>query len=185
MALSKLLMKLAKEAMKKKKKVHSDKNPRKKQSTYLSGKGKSKTKVSDVDKALRKTSGLKVERKGGTLVGEAASARFKVLMASKLKKKPTEKKAKKKKLPELEMPMSTAKKKQMRDTALDKLSQKPNASGVTAKMKRAFQDISPRDRTVLIATIATGNAAQIKKAFSGRRITPREFIKVRKMFKGE
>ena len=80
--------------------------------------------------------------------------------------------------------MGSAKKKQMRDTALDKMSTKTDKDGVSPRMKRAYQDISKRQRDTLLFLIKSGNSDRIRKAFAKVDLTPSEFLRVRKKFTG-
>ena len=103
MAISKLLRKLVKEATKKKR-VHSEKNPRKKESTYLTGKGKDKkpkpmAKPKNLDKPVRggqlkgpKTRGKEQMRK---LIGEPKNTKAEKVVGKRSTKKDTKKDTKK------------------------------------------------------------------------------------------
>lgn len=80
--------------------------------------------------------------------------------------------------------MGAAKKTQMSRTAPSKLPTKKGADGLSLKMKREYQDISPARRTKLMAIINTGNKERIRKAFSQVDISVSDFLKVRKVFRG-
>ena len=80
--------------------------------------------------------------------------------------------------------MGAARKTQMRRTAPSKLSKQTGADGLSLKMKREYQDISPARRTRLMAIINTGDKERIRKAFSQVDISVSDFLKVRKVFRG-
>lgn len=204
-------LKLIKKAIK-----HSMKKPRKKESTYLSGKNK-KTRAQQIDeytqklKDLDKNKGKKVYDKpigprkkskmaksegtiaGGTRVTQekAPSKKTKAKPMNTAAKKAAGKKAlksipkkAKSSKPQIAMSMKTARKKQMRDTAISKMSDKKNTAGVSERMKRAFQDIPLERRRKLKVIISSGNQSRISKAFENLDLTKSEFIRVNKQFTG-
>lgn len=86
--------------------------------------------------------------------------------------------------PQNAMSMKTARKKQMRDTAISKMSDKKNTAGVSDRMKRAFLDIPLERRRKLKVIISSGDQKRISKAFENLDLTKSEFIKVYKQFTG-
>ena len=214
MAAAKLLLKLAKGLMKKKKKGSIPKGKAKTSSTKKSSKSEStmgpwktviERKTEGVTAGGKKVKVIPTSKKDKTPKKVSSAAKK---AAGKERMKNIPKKADKKitgsgsqsarpkgsigKTKSQDSPrgsvagtsMGSARKKQMQDTALNKLSTKKDKDGVSPRMKRAYQDISKRQRDTLLFVIKSGNSDRIRKAFAKVDLTPSEFLRVRKKFTG-
>ena len=142
-----------------------------------------KTKVKPMGTAAKKAAGKKALKK----IPKKSDKRIQGsgAMAAKGKKFGGEKEKEfTKKIGTTGQTIGAARKTQMPRTAPSKLPTKTGADGLSLKMKREYQDIAPRDRTKLMAIINTGNKERIRKAFSQVDISVRDFLKVRKVFRG-
>tara|TARA_R100001510_G_C7642974_1_gene200519 strand:- start:1030 stop:1614 length:585 start_codon:yes stop_codon:yes gene_type:complete len=193
MAATKLVKKLISSMIKKKKKGKS-------YSDQVKPKSKAAAKAGEkvYDQPIRIRKSTKMAKSEGTIAGgtrvtqeKAPSKKTKAKSMGTAAKKAAGKKAlksipkkAKSSKPQIAMSMKTARKKQMRDTAISKMSDKKNAAGVSERMKRAFQDIPLERRRRLQVIISSGNQSRISKAFENLDLTKSEFIRVNKQFTG-